>query len=97
MLISLSSRTGTVQEESWHECVGNRKVVLSNTQGQSQPVQVLSKARSAVGKLKYNLFGRNCEHFARWAHDLKVESKQIQKSTKTTKSACCSKFLNFWK
>lgn len=78
MLISLSSRTGTVREESWYECAGDRNVVLSNIQGQLHPFHVLSKARIAVGRLKYNLLSSNCEHFARWAHDLKVESKQIQ-------------------
>ena len=77
MLISLSARTGTVKEEPWHECAANRKVILSDLQGLSSPVKVLSKARSMVGELKYSLFGNNCEHFARWTHDLQVESKQI--------------------
>lgn len=78
MLISLSARQGTVCEEAWDYCAGNRKVVLSPVQGDLHPHQVVQRARSKLGGIKYSLLTRNCEHFARWAHDLKVESKQVQ-------------------
>lgn len=78
MLISLSARQGTVCEEDWDYCVGDRKVVLSDVQGGMHPQQVVHRARSQIGVIKYNLLGRNCEHFARWVHELKVESKQVQ-------------------
>ena len=78
MLISLSAKQGTVCEEAWDYCVENRKVVLSPVQGNLQPHQVVQRARSKLGKIKYSPLSRNCEHFARWAHDLKVESKQVQ-------------------
>jgi len=78
MLISLSARQGTVCEEAWDYCAGNRKVALSPVQGDLHPHQVVQQARSKLGGIKYSLLSRNCEHFARWAHDLKVESKQIQ-------------------
>jgi len=78
MLISLSARQGTVCEEAWDYCAGNRKVVLSSVQGDLHPHQVVERARSKLGGIKYSLLSRNCEHFARWTHDLKVESKQVQ-------------------
>lgn len=78
MLISLSSKTGTVTEESWQDCIGNRDVSLAREQGRISPNQVLDNARSAIGKLRYNLFTGNCEHFARWTHDLKIDSRQIR-------------------
>ena len=78
MLISLSARQGTVCEETWDYCVKNRKVVLSPVQGDLQPHQVIQRARSKLGKIKYNPLSRNCEHFARWSHGLRVESKQVQ-------------------
>ena len=78
MLISLSARQGTVCEETWDYCVKNRKVVLSSIQGDLQPYQVIERARSKLGKIKYNPLNRNCEHFARWSHGLRVESKQVQ-------------------
>ncbi len=78
MLISLSSKTGTVTEESWQDCIGNRDVSLAREQGRISSNQVLANARSAIGKLRYNLFTGNCEHFARWTHGLKVESRQIK-------------------
>ena len=78
MLISLSARQGTVCEEAWDYCAGNRKVVLSPIQGDLHPHQVVQRARSKLGEIRYSLLNRNCEHFARWAHDLKVESKQVQ-------------------
>ena len=80
MLISLSARQGTVCEEAWDYCAGNRKVVLSSVQGDLHPHQVVERARSKLGEIKYSLLSRNCEHFARWAHDLKVESKQVQEA-----------------
>ena len=80
MLISLSARQGTVCEEAWDYCAGNRKVVLSPVQGDLHPHQVVQRARSKLGRIKYSLLTRNCEHFARWAHDLKVESKQVQET-----------------
>ena len=78
MLISLSAKQGTVCEEAWDYCVENRKVVLSPVQGNLQPHQVVQRARSKLGKIKYSPLSRNCEHFARWAHDLKVERNKYK-------------------
>lgn len=78
MLISLSRRTGTVVEEAWEACAGGRKVVLSDDQGNLRPWQVLANARSRVGQIRWDFPRVTCEHFARWAHGLKVESKQVR-------------------
>jgi hypothetical protein len=78
MLISLSKRVGTVAEEPWDICVSTNKVGLAREQGLINPIVVLGNARSMIGKLQYNLLDQNCEHFVRWAHNLKRESKQLQ-------------------
>ena len=78
MLISLSNRTGTVCEEAWDKCTQGRKVELAKDQGILPSWQVLIRAKSLLGKIGYRLWDQNCEHFARWTHGLKVESKQVQ-------------------
>ena len=78
MLISLSRRTGTVLEEAWEACTGGRKVVLSEDQGRLAPYQVLAQARSMIGRVEWDFPRLTCEHFARWTHGLKVESKQLK-------------------
>ncbi len=78
-LISLSFRTSAVQEESWHKVVGNHLVEESNIRGNYTKDTILARARSCIGEdIKYNLFTFNCEHFARYAHGLPIESIQVK-------------------
>lgn len=42
---------------------------------------VLELARSQIGKWKYSLTDRNCEHFVKWATGLKVSSTQVVAGT----------------
>lgn len=80
MLISLSARTGTVLEEPWHVCTQGKHVRLASEQGALLPEEVLLRARSLITRIKWRLLDRNCEHFARWAHALSVESKQVKRA-----------------
>ncbi len=77
MLISLTERNGTVKEENWTTATQGRPTKLFNTDGPLSPSKALQRARSQIGKVNYSLFSCNCEHFARWAYGLPVESKQI--------------------
>jgi len=80
-LISLSYRTGGVQEEPWESVVGNQDIEVSPIQGKLTTEQILSRARSCIGrKIKYHLFTFNCEHFVRYAHGLPVESVQVNQA-----------------
>jgi len=79
-LISLSYRTGTVLEESWHEVVGDKKVEISQISGIEPQHTIIKRARKCINKdIKYNLLTFNCEHFVRYAHGLPIESIQVQK------------------
>ncbi|HDY7489309.1 TPA: lecithin retinol acyltransferase family protein [Vibrio vulnificus] len=77
MLISATQRNGTVQEESW-EVVTKGKHTYPAKVTYDRPVpEVLELARSQIGKWKYSLTDRNCEHFAKWATGLKMSSTQV--------------------
>ena len=77
MLISHTQRNGPVQEEEWSVVTQGRHTRLSNIQGKLAGHKVLRRARSKINQIKYTLLNFNCEHFARWAHGLPVESKQV--------------------
>lgn len=80
-LISLSYHASGVQEESWHDVVGDREFKESYIKGNYTKETILARARSCLGKdIKYNLFTFNCEHFARYAHGLPVESIQVKRA-----------------
>lgn len=80
-LISLSSRTGGVLEESWNTVVDKYPIELSSLRGDDTTEIVLKRARSYLNSdIKYNLLTFNCEHFVRLAHGLPVESKQVQRA-----------------
>lgn len=80
-LISLSYRTSGVQEEPWRLVVGNRNIELSCIKGDYPKEAVLSRARNCIDKnIKYELLTFNCEHFARYAHGLPIESIQVKRA-----------------
>jgi len=76
-IISCSRRTGQVAEETATVFANGDNIKVHDYPGQLNPYQVIQRARSKLGT-KYDLFKWNCEHFVRWAHDLKLESPQLQ-------------------
>lgn len=77
-VISLSEEHKTVVEEPWLRAVGQRRVRLYSEQGRLSPHEVVRKARSFIGRIKWSwLF--NCEHFARAIHGLDVKSPELRK------------------
>lgn len=86
MLISATTRTGTVQEEPYDTVVNGRRAgyapqqsTLSVDQVLALSVdQVLARARSKIGKWDYNILSQNCEHFANWARGLRMSSPQVK-------------------
>lgn len=79
-LISNTSRNKTVREESWGKVVGNRPYKRIVVKTNEPAYLVLSKARAAIGKIKYCLFSYNCEHFIREILTGTAESKQLQRA-----------------
>ncbi|QMU60565.1 MAG: hypothetical protein GKR92_02180 [Gammaproteobacteria bacterium] len=80
-LISLSFRTNGAEEEPWSTVVGNHTVEQSYIQGHHPKEIVLLRARSYINKnIKYKLLTFNCEHFARYAHGLSIESIQVKRA-----------------
>lgn len=43
-----------------------------------QPQEVVSRARSCLGQSGYDLFSRNCEHFATWCKTGALRSDQVR-------------------
>lgn len=76
-IISASRRRGVVAEETMLEFSRGREVKLVGHPGKLDAQTVLARARSRLGTL-WNAFNANCEHFASWAHDVEVESPQLQ-------------------
>jgi len=80
-LISLSYRTRRVKEEPWDTVVGTRRIEKSLIKGAYSQEIVLSRARSCMDKnITYELLTFNCEHFARYAHGLRIESVQVKQA-----------------
>ena len=80
-LISLTYRTSRVKEEPWDIVVGNRSIEQSFIKGDYSKEVVLSRARNCIDKnIKYELLTFNCEHFARYAHGLPIESIQVKRA-----------------
>ena len=78
-LISLSYRTGTVQEEPWQLVAGNKVVEKSTIAGTKEPRAILSRARTCIKlNIEYDLLKFNCEHFVRYVYGLPVESIQVK-------------------
>lgn len=78
MLISATKRNGTVQEEPWHVVTDGKETYVAHVEGELPIQQVLSKARSQIGKWSYSVTERNCEHFVKWASGIKVSSTQVK-------------------
>lgn len=78
MLISLSSRTGTVTEESWDTVVCGRKVSRSRLRSNLATEEIVRRARAALGQRRYNVVTNNCEQFVREMLGLKARSRQVE-------------------
>lgn len=63
MLISNTMRNGTVKEETWDEVVGGRSFKRVPIETSMSRHAVVTRARSAIGRLRYNVVSYNCEHF----------------------------------
>lgn len=75
-VISNSKKLGYVAEETLEDFSGGEAVRSLGYPGDLSPVEVVSQARSLLGK-RWSLTD-NCEHFVTWAHGLKPGSKQLQ-------------------
>lgn len=78
MLISASSRTGTVREEVWSNVIANEKIKRHPRPHFIEPNLVLANARSQIGRWTYHLANRNCEHFVNWCSGLGLKSRQVK-------------------
>ena len=78
MLISNTMRNGTVREEPWDQAVGNRTYKIYQVRTAASAKSLLAKARSSIGRVKYNLTQYNCEHFVRELITGKAISTQVQ-------------------
>lgn len=78
MLISASKRTGTVREEPWDDVVGERRFWVDAASDRHSGLRAVERARKQIGVWSYSVTMRNCEHFANFARDLCVSSKQVK-------------------
>lgn len=78
MLISATKRTGTVQEEPWDEVTQGKHTYVAVTNTDKSISQILSDARSQIGKWVYSVTDKNCEHFVKWTSGLQVSSTQVK-------------------
>ena len=78
MLISLRAETGTALEEPYDDVVRGREIRLLRRQSPLCRHEILERARSLIGKCRYHVLLRNCEHFANWACGFEVRSRQVE-------------------
>ena len=76
-LISATKRNGTVKEEPWDIATQGKYTYPSDKKSNLSAAEILSNARSQIGKWSYSLIDSNCEHFSNWCLGLKVSSTQI--------------------
>ncbi|PSU69815.1 hypothetical protein C9J22_13125 [Photobacterium phosphoreum] len=76
-LISATKRNGTVKEEPWDIATQGKFTYLSDKQSNLSVAEILSNARSQIGKWHYSVRSSNCEHFSNWCLGLKVSSTQV--------------------
>ena len=77
MVLSFSQRADGLEEMTLSEFAAGRPVFDDRYFGGLPPPVVMHRARSLVDK-NYVWFVFNCEHFVRYAHDVVVESPQLQ-------------------
>jgi hypothetical protein len=78
MLISATKRLGTVAEELWDTVVKGKTTYVVDAQFEAPTRAVLERARSQIGKWKYELTSNNCEHFVKWSAGIEVSSTQVK-------------------
>lgn len=76
MVISTSSRSGEVREESWDVFAQGRVVTADGYPGNLPGWEVVRRARSLVGT-RYDLLTKNCEQFVTFVHGLEPQSTQL--------------------
>lgn len=87
MVIDNSAARGSVSERSWTEAVAGKAVSLSSMVSDFPKSEIVSCARSFIGKVRYSILSFNCESFVRKVLGLKPTSKQVVASCVTVPSA----------
>jgi hypothetical protein len=77
MLISATSRNGTVKEEPWDVVTQGKHTYVADIETNKSVSNILSDARAQIGEWVYSVTSNNCEHFVKWSTGLKVTSKQV--------------------
>ena len=61
--------------EGFLACGTNARII--SAQSSFTPAVVVARARSQLGRADYNLFGRNCQHFAYWCYNGSAFSREV--------------------
>lgn len=67
---------------------GGNVEVVAYRQTCAAPDIVLRRAESRLGEEGYDLFGNNCEHFARWCKTGQHESRQVRRFLRAVGAVC---------
>jgi len=78
MLISATKRNGTVEEEPWDVVTKGKETYVAEIKTNRTIPEILSIARSQIGKWVYSLTESNCEHFVKWSTGLEITSAQVK-------------------
>ncbi|XP_067662417.1 phospholipase A and acyltransferase 3-like [Haliotis asinina] len=71
---------GIIRKDAFWDVVGDSKVHKNNSKDTKLkhfgPSKIVERALAKVGEVGYNIFFKNCEHFATWCRYGKEESDQ---------------------
>ncbi len=81
-VVHLSKQHKKVMQEPLASFAQGNELFISKQITSISPSKAVQRALSRIDS--YDLFANNCEHFVRWAHDMKKESKQLQKRAVVT-------------
>ena len=77
MLIDNAKADGVSRRTLEEVAAGDPVEVVARPQSAAHANHIVERAYSQIGK-RYDLFSRNCEHFAHWCYDERPRSPQLQ-------------------
>jgi hypothetical protein len=73
---------GCIEETSLEDFIGKRPIHVGSAPDSPRAENTLRRARSRLGKCRYDPLSNNCEHFCNWCQLGEARSPQVESLTK---------------
>lgn len=83
----------SIRETSLAEfALGGTITIETDTPTRAAPQEIVTRARSKLGRKGYDLFNSNCEHFASWCRTGRANSPQIEAALGIAAIVACVRY-----